>query len=833
MKTIDRFLSMIGVDPARRIPPPDLLAIADGLLVTTTKTEAWFEVRTSNTDLADPDTLETEIRQVIRTAGKILTDKDCHLKVVWGTVDGAAYAEDAHTVFRAGMWQEWAGMTAARIDELNLPDRHILLGVELDAFDGRVFARTRTQTGAMLGMEPRRVPDGDLVRLLGQVKQIGRSLQSSPLRARPASAEVLAWSIAREQYRTAGAIARHGSIQGAALAHLTRGRVVPFHDHLRIHGTDGSVAAYAAVLALADFPEELDVPGNGEWLRTLSEIVRIDETGAELPVIVDASVRFRVLSRQQSLKLAERTRTAAKEQRQSAAKHAAGETSTDIEDSEQVAEELVSDIRRQGLMLVNAHPRLLITGSSRDELAANIDAVISHYAGRGITAVTCPDEQRDLWLEQLPGDALRVPDLGHIQEDIAFFGSLFWGGSTVGDTTGPVRGYLTGSTPGLFRFSAIGGAKRGDATTTALLGRSGRGKTVAGMLLELDAAFAGAWTCMPDFKGDSGGVVDVAQQLGLPADLIRIGAEHAGAADLFGSIPLSDAPLQVTRQLTLLAPGNMRQIAETACLDAANRVAGTIRPTTAAVIDDLTRAADPDTARLGHALLNLAGTPLGAIVAGRPTGRTVLRRDPGVWNIQLPGLVLPSTESNPDTWDASQRVSLAAMRGITMHALHVSSDPQLRGMPKLIFVPEVHRMLRTDDGRDFLDQVARMGRAFDASLLLDSQDADGIAGIEGLVEQLSTVFAFQMTTARQQDALAELLHLPIDDSTRTLIRELAAPTDDGDGGEPSLRKGHCIMRDWRDQAATVQFDYPAAWVADALSTNADRTAAAAEERTAA
>lgn len=819
----DGVLGYFGLTPGRRAAPARFDAIADGLLITATKTEAWFVISTSNTDLATEADSEDELTTVIRTVGKVIQDKDCHLKVVWSRVSGAEYVEEASEFYSAGNWEAYAAERAENIDAMNLPDRYLLLGVTIvPDRDKHTSAAVKGSVSDAIGLDSRHVSAQELRYSLGLAQQIGRTLKNSPWRANLAPAELIAWSIGREQRRQTTAVPRHGTITGANLATLTASRVVPYSDHLRIYDGRGEVVAYTAVLTLSDFPDELEVPGEGEWLRTLSDISRIDEHGEDVDVIADASVRFRVLSRAASIKRAEDARQLAKEQRKSAAKHSTGETSEEIEEAEGVAAGVAKAVRKDGLFLVESHPRIVLAASSKIELDANVDAVIGHYAGIGITAVVSADEQRDLWLEMLPGETLRVTDLGHIQEDVAFFGSWFWGGSDVGDDTGPVVGWKTGSTPGLVRNLVTSGAARGDATTTAFLGRSGRGKTTGVMLSLLDVGFSGGWATMLDFKTDAFGLVDAAKAFGLPSELVKISGEHAGAADIFRAGMGEDAPLMAARQLTLMAPRAFKGIAETATLAAANRAAGLNDPSTHAVIEDLRTDERAEVRELGEVLHNLALTPLGRAVAGQPTGASGLRSTPGIWVVQLPGLVMPGVEKNPDDWDASQRVSIAAMRGITAHALHMSSDPRVRSMAKAIAVPEVHRMIKTDDGKDFLDQTARMGRAFNTSLVLDSQDAEGLAAIEGVVEQLTAVFGFQLTSTKQQDALAELLHLPPGPSTRELIRGI------GVGADREIRHGHCLYRDRREQTATFQWEYPSEDVRRMLNTNPDREEQAAD-----
>jgi hypothetical protein len=201
----------------------------------------------------------------------------------------------------------------------------------------------------------------------------------------------------------------------------------------------------------------------------------------------------------------------------------------------------------------------------------------------------------------------------------------------------------------------------------------------------------------------------------------------------------------------------------------------------------------------------------------------VLVSKPGLWSLQLPGLSLPQGNSDPSTWDVSQRLAIAAMRSVIAHALYMSSDHALRSLPKVIGIPEAHRMLTNEDGRDFLNQIARMGRAFGTALLLDSQDAEGIASHEGLAEQLAAVFGFHLRTKRQQDALAALLGMPEDDDSRAMIAQLGV----SDTGLPE--KGHALMR-IGDELAGMHVDLPDAHIAQLLDTNPDRAQQVAPER---
>ncbi|GAA2969562.1 MULTISPECIES: ATP-binding protein [Glutamicibacter] len=830
MKIKDRLLNLVGLGVNRRLPPPHYKAIAPGLLVTTTKAEAWFSIRTANTDTQSEARRDAQLENVLRRVTSTLRGVECHLKIVWGRVSGDDYVEDAATFYKAGDWERWVNERADRIDDLAIPERYIMIGVTLNSSRQENLKATAADgMSDVLGLSTGgSVSEAELLHYQGQMKKIGRQLRKSDLGATVAPSSLIAWMISREQRREISPAAPSAdSLTGASLSRLSMGRVLPYADHLRFYDANGEVASYGRILILSSFPAFYESTTENPWLLSLSNITRIGENeedmGYEVPVIADASTRFKVLAPGPASKTLEEAAKLAREQRRSAAKGVAEEPAEEWKEAEENLRQMVTDIRRDGVSLIEHHTRIMVTGRTYEELEMNSTAVINHYSDSGITASIGEDEQRDLWLEMQPGDQLRVQDLGNLQTDVMFFSSWFWGGSQVGQRHGaPVIGTTTGSTQSLVRFDALGGGQRGDATTTAMLGRSGRGKTTLIQLAELDAAFRGAWVNHIDFKCEAAGVSHAASSYGLESQVIRVGSEHSGAFDLFHVFGVDRAKTQVARQLSLMASHSFSDIAETATLAGAEAIAATENPTTWDVIQWLCAHDNEAWRNLGRSLETLAKTHVGSIVAGKPSGKRVLREEPGLWVIQMPDLTLPSAESDFSSWDVEMRLGLVAMRAVMAHTLKVAGNPSLREMPKLVSIPEVHRMLRVADGRDFLDQIARMGRATDTNMMLDSQDVVGIAAVEGIVEQLSSVFGFQMTTPAQQDALASLLHLPVEESTRTLIHEIGLTEDEN--GDPDIRKGHPIYRDFREQAATIQVDLPTAEIAAYLSTSPDATA---------
>lgn len=816
-RLLNRGMASIGIGRDRGVPPPRLVAVADGLLISEHRAEAWYLIPTKNSDLSTEGTRDYELDDVVRFAMKYLADRECHLKVVWGRVSGTAYAAEVAPLFTHGNGDAWADARGSQIDADSLPERYVLLGVKIADRDPRDTAYFKGAVTDALGLGSGKVTQQELAHLSGLTRKLGQQLRKSPWQARLATVEEISWLIAREMHRDALAVPRAGTVVGASLSRLAAGKIVPYSDHLRIYDVRDEVAAYACVLTMDEFDEVMDVPGPGEWLKTLSDVTYVDENGDDRSVNVEGSVRFSVLRPTIAEKIVNEARRSAKEQSRSASRSSAGEASDEIGETEEVMNQVRRDIKRDGVTLVQDHPRLIVTCRTREELEVHVDAVIQHFAERSIAVNIGGNEQRDLWLETLPGDRLRVIDLGHVREAPAFFGSSFWCGSRVGDKTGPAIGVLTGSTPGIVRNDVAAGSARGDATTTVMIGRSGRGKSTALMLSALDSAAMGAWVPLLDLKGDLGGVVNVAQDYRIRSAVTRISPKHSGAADLFRFLAPDEAVLQVPAQLMLIAPRELRGGAESLMVEAVRaEIEGEEYPTSWGVIQRLKNSADDaQSRRLGSALHSLTQDGMGSIVAGPPATDALLSTEPGLWLIQMPGLTLPEPTSDADQWTPPERVSMAALRGVLIWIIHTSGNPVFRRRSKVVGIPEVHLLAKTPDGSSFMNNVARMGRAFGTSLVLDTQDSESITKNVGLIEQVTTAFVFSLRSAEQLAGAADLLNLPNNPSTHELIRNINTNPD------RSIRHGHCLMRDRNEEIATIQWEYPTARIAEQLNTNPD------------
>lgn len=828
MKFLDNVRSSLGINAERFAPLPRHQLITDGLLFTETAVEAWFKVGVQNLDTAPETMWDVSLDSVKRAMRGAVGERDCMLRVMWSEHTGDDYfqsVKDRYTTEGWGQGLEWAKAYAARVDELHLPARTVMLGVKL-GIRNNAAKRLMFRAESATGHNPDPVSDAEMAKWMSEARKMSKVLGASPLAVELATAESIAWMLSRESGRAKAKIPAAGTVRGATLGHLLTSKMVPHPDHVQLLDEHGEPVLWKAILPVVAVPEELSAPGNADWLELISRITKIEEISSgygrdfiTVPVRPDVTVRFNLMGKPTSRKEVNDARKLAKEQRRSAAKGSAEEPPEDVIDSEAANAQLLTDINKTGgTFLVNQSMRVIVTGASREELEDNIDAVTAALADEDFVVARGENEQRDLWLENFPGDTLRVTDLNHIQTDNAFFGSFFWGGSRCGDEHGGMTGFVHGTTVDLFRSSISAAGERGDTTSVLYAGRSGRGKTTA-MMLEIlsDMMERPSWCALFDWKGDTGGASLVAKHFGVPAGVVELGAAHSGAADLFRSLPLRDAPDAVQSMLILQAKEpHLAAIAPSVSLRYATEEAEKSKnPSTWGVIQRMAKAEDPRARQFAAYLTDLAKTPIGRIVMGEPTGEAGLPSDPGLWIVQAAGLSIPSAEIPLTEWDGKQRLSVALIQGITGVALRMSSAKELRAMRKTVAVPEVHILLRATGGVNFLDQIARMGRAFNTALVYDTQDCTSVMQYPGLVEQLQGVRLFQLTTKAQQDAGAELLGLEPSPEMRVRILELGRDETD----VRKIAKGRALVRDWTDQVAEVQFTFPSEQVQRLLSTD--------------
>lgn len=804
----------IGVPDALSVHLPHYRLVADGLTVTDDRAQAWFTIAPASSQMLSPEERESQVISIIRSAGRVLGNRQCQIKLMWGTLDGENY-HPGHEM------TPWAAARKQGITDWGLAERHVLIGIDIEDRHTASIVQALGRASDWVAGDMRSIPARELASLDRTMRQFARMLQDTPWKVRPAPVETLAWMISRDHHRAGQPLAAEGTITGNKLARLRRGKAIPWPDHIRHYGTDGTEAAYSSFLCLSEFPEQMDVPGNGEWALTLSHISRPGITGEadDVPIYPQADIRFEIMSAAKARKTVEKVRKSAKEQRHEANRSSAGEANLTISMSEAEAEQLSYEIDRGRTQLVQACVLVSVTESSKEALDASVDALQAHYSEQGITADILADEQKEAWIQTMPCDIMRTTDLAHVMDAQAFFGSWFWGGSIVGEDEGPAIGYTTGATATLVRFHPTEAPRRGDTATVGIFGRSGRGKTTAMQLMALDAADEGAWVPIPDLKGDldnkHGGIVACAREYGIPAEAVALDGTFSGAADLLRLSSMDEALSASHGQLMMLISESLRVRAQPVLLEHISHVleSGEER-TTVHLIERMNASGDETAVRIAAELAAWRSDVYGAAVVGDLQGNEPLGTGPGIHLIRCPGMVPPPASKPVSEWTTSERVQSAVLRGLLAWMTQVSGRRQMRTMRKMVCLPEAHLFTATSEGAGFLDRMARMGRANGQDLLIDTQDPGSVADHDGIMEQLVAAFAFSQDTEAQQNALAKIMGLEPTKLNCEAIRDVSV--DPNTGGKWA---GHCYMRDPRRRVASVQISYPNERVADLLSTD--------------
>lgn len=817
LKPIKKAARVTGVPIGRSGPPPHYRFIADGLIVTDDRAVAWYAIDPVASQTWSDDELSDHIQKVISGTQNTLAGRKCHIRVMWGELTSGGYSPGY--LDEDGELTPWAQARAESIDSWHLPERRVFIGVDIYERTTSIMNRALKNASDWVGANTRGIPEREYDYLRTAVNKLGMMLGETAWKARVAPVDSLTWMIASEFHRGQVPVMTSQTFMGARLARLTRGRAVPFPDHVRHYDSSGHEAEYTAHLALIEAPETMDVPGNGEWLLTLAGISRLGVKGEpdRVAVLPQADVRFRFMPQHEAVKYARKIRVDATDQENDARKSSAGEAAPDVKEARVAAEELEADAKHGRVKLVEWWAQLSVTETSREALAASIAAVKAHYAGQGITVEVLTDEQEPAWFQSMAGDRVRVDDFAQITDAEALFGSSFWCGSLAGEDTGPVIGYTTGATQRLVRLNPTEAPYNGQPPGVFLSGVAGNGKTTVVQLLALDAADMGAWVPVLDLKGDlsseHGGIVKCAREFGIPATSVDVSEDFAGSADQLAISPLEDAQANAHDQLMMILPEQLQMAADAILREQIAALIESGEERTTAHLLERMATSDSDTTRsIARNLQSLGSGVYGAAIVGRRTASNPLSTNPGVHLIRFPGMTPPPADTPMSSWTLMQRLQAAVLRGFLMWISQIAATPDMRPLRKMVCVPESHLLLSSADGAAFFNTGMRMGRASGLVIAFDSQDTETTAAHTGVVEQIKTMFAFSQKTETQCAASAKMLGLAMDDKSIAMVRGISF---DENGKKWA---GHCYMSE-SGVVGSVQIAYPSTRVAELLNTD--------------
>ncbi len=162
--------------------------------------------------------------------------------------------------------------------------------------------------------------------------------------------------------------------------------------------------------------------------------------------------------------------------------------------------------------------------------------------------------------------------------------------------------------------------------------------------------------------------------------------------------------------------------------------------------------------------------------------------DPRVITIRTPGLSLPEPGTPREAYTRSERVSVATLALVAALALRLIATDRSRH--KVVLLDEAWVLFSSSQGRALLNRIVRLGRAFNATVLLVSQRLDDLGELSDLV---GGFFLFGQDSRREAERGLEALGIEPDDGA--LAARLA-----------EFRTGRCLVRDLNGRIGEVQID---------------------------
>jgi AAA-like domain len=354
---------------------------------------------------------------------------------------------------------------------------------------------------------------------------------------------------------------------------------------------------------------------------------------------------------------------------------------------------------------------------------------------------------------------------------------------------GSMRGFYIGHTiPGAKRpikYNVLEASETNQAGAVLLNGTLGGGKTIAGQQLLTQAVRRGSVAVDVDPRPDH----SLEQLLG--DDLVHVISldnvdDHAGRLDpLVVAMPSMREELTVSYMIDLLpkAPPEW----QTEIISAVRDEMREEHASCIGVIERLLANPDENARAAGKALRVWSSWGLCRLAFGDGSTRYVDLAKPCT-TIKVHGLSLPPAGTPRESYDQSERISVATFKLIVAYAMRLVSGE--RAQHKVLMLDEVHAFSDTADGQRFLSRLLRMARSMNVTVILLTQL---IGDLERLKDLIGVVFSFRQQNSEQ--ARANLRMLELDDSNDDLVAQLRG-----------FSNGECLMSGLDGRVVAMQVD---------------------------
>jgi AAA-like domain len=439
-----------------------------------------------------------------------------------------------------------------------------------------------------------------------------------------------------------------------------------------------------------------------------------------------------------------------------------------------------------------AHPSMLtgwislaLGAPSQEELERRVAVLKEHY---GEVCLHRPAGlQHQLFFDHLPR-----PDGGLTRDYLQqltleqFGATVPTATRTVGSARGAYLGYTPTGAPRPVRYDPTQAPRESRASAVLLVGTLGSGKTVAAQAIAYGAQRRGSVVVDFDPKPDHGweNLPELAEELqvlelsGDPAQQGKLDPLQIGLEDLREELACSYL-LELLRDPAPAWENAISRAVKDAVREGAR---GLLR-----VIELLGQSEQEAGRDAAAALEVISDFGLARLGFGEEQNTVALARG-SLTTIRMPGLSLPDPRASRDSYTRSERVSVATLTLVAAYALRLISTDRTRH--KVVLLDEIWFLLASPQGRSIIDRLVRLGRAFNATVLLGTQRT---ADLGELADLIGTYLLFgQDSDAEARRALALI---GLDPDSEELVRLL---------GE--LRKGRCLMRDLDGRVGEIQVD---------------------------
>ena len=579
---------------------------------------------------------------------------------------------------------------------------------------------------------------------------------------------------------------------GHDLARCANAAITERQQTLIVDGEQGrSFQAMLAVGALADAPE---FPGSA------AEVLFAPLEAVGFPV--DAALHARWVGNRQALAAVRRRIADVEHAYDEQVQGAAHGPSLLAGEDRVLAREYEAQLQAGGHpAMLYAQITLALGAANEEELERRVAVLREQY---GDVQLHRPAGlQHRLFLDHLPRPDGWLLSGDYTQQlTVEQFGAMVATATrTLGSVVGPYLGYAPTGTPRPVRFDATQAPREDRASAVLLIGTLGSGKTVAAEGIEYAAERRGSLVVDFDPKPDHG-----LHKLGELTDRLQV-LELSGDPSQQGkldplAIGLDDLREELACSYLLeLLPGPTG-----AWENAVSRaVKETVREGSRSLLRVVELLLESDRAaaqEAGEALEVIRDFGLARLGFGDGQSTAVQAARP-VTTIRMPGLSLPEPTASRETYTRAERVSVATLSLVAAYALRLISHDRSRH--KVVGLDEIWFLLASPQGRQIINRLVRLGRAFNATLLLGTHR---IADLGDLSDLIGVVFVFGQDS---DDAAAAALRFIGLEPTRELV-----------GLVREFRAGRCLMRDLHGRVGEIQIDLVYPHLLQAFQTSPDQ-----------